>query len=823
MADTVQELLDDYPFEIDKNTEGGGMAFSTLMALGAAGHLAPPYWSKARDKWLIGFARRVDVVKITVKTFISKANTIPVRIYPKDRSIVRHANMATDMHEALMRNSGLFKGFRHEFQRFLFDYLNQDNGGFMLILGGGQVDGPIVGAASGLVHLESYLCNRTSNPEYPVVYYHPDGKRYKIHYTRLIDMVSLPSTETNLNGVGLCPTSLCIDSAQEILDMYTYSQEKHGSRPARQILYASEGATIEQLSSAIQHGEMKLDNEGHTRFSKTLLLAPKLPGGKLKLDLIDLASSPDGFDRQTVTLLDMAVIASSFGLDLRDLAHSFGISGQTRSDAEVQDRKGRGKGVGEFIETFSDQLTQKFLPEYLLLSFDNLDDNQDEQRAKIQGIRSTARGRDVTTGIMTVRASRHQMLRAGEIQDEDFDEMELTDGRLPDGNDILSLFYSSDTYYSAALKIPSLSDPIDIEGNDPYFAIDAIKPALIKAWGLFEEETNPVKRKKARQVIAALEKLQEAYREVVLVQEDALAQQTQQDASGEATDDSSGSTSTNKKPTKSSDKKTGVEKGSQSPFLVKAAVITPSGSNLVKTLPLHESYSEAEIQAAIERFYEANPNYRGLLSDSTKWEYDPESKRFKNLETGRFVGNNRIDGLADRYDDTWEGDVEVLTEKLVDNGQELNDWLSDFLGLVAGSILAYYVLGVGGLSNMTPERWTEVNDLVNDQINYMNGFASDIAAGSLSAAQIAARTAMYFASSQAAYSYGKASKYGLILPAIPRDGSSECKMRCLCSWRIVEHDDRWDCTWSLGYPRTEHCPTCVSRSSTWNPYVVYKS
>jgi len=589
-----------------------------------------------------------------------------------------------------------------------------------------------------------------------------------------------------------------------------------------QILYAAEGATIDQLASAIQHGEMKLDSEGHTRFSKTLLVAPKLPGGKLKLELLDLASSPDGFDRQQITLLDMAVIAASFGLDLRDLAHSFGISGQTRSDAEVQDRKGRGKGVGEFIEGFAEQLTQKFLPDSLELSFDNLDDNQDEQRAKIQGIRSTARGRDVTTGIMSIRASRQQMLRAGEIQDADFDEMELTDGRLPDGNDVLSLFYSTDPYYSTALTIPGLDDPIDFENNDPYFALDAIRPALIKAWGLFEKETNPVKRKKARQTIAALESLQNAYREAVVAQEALLAQQMQQGSSGEATDNPSGGDGTDKKAEKPNDKKTGVEKGSQSPFLVKAReLINPSGSS-AWILPSHDGYSEAEIQAAIERFYAANPNYRGLLDDSTQWEFDPVSKRFKNLVTGRYVGNNRIDGLADRYDDTWDEEVDTLTKNLVENDQDLANWLGDFLGVLAGSILAYYLLGVGGVSNMTPERWEEVDRLVADQLGYMGGFATAVAGGTLSAAQIAARTAMYFSSAQAAYSYGKATKYGLVLPAYPRDGSSECLSYCYCSWSITEYDDRWECVWRLGYPRTEHCPTCVSRSSTWNPYVVYK-
>lgn len=823
MADTVQEVLQDYPFKIEGGTfegiENSGMAFSSIMALGAAGHLAPPYWSKVRDKWLIDFARRIDVIKITVKTFISKANTIPVRIYPLDRSIKRHQTMADDMYDALMRNSGLFKGFRHEFQKFLWDYLNQDNGAFFYILGGGSADGPIVGSASGLVHLESYLCNRTSNPEYPVVYYHPDGKRYKIHYTRLIDMVSLPSTEHELRGVGLCPTSLCIDSAQEILDMYVYSQEKHGSRPARQILYASEGATVDQLSQAVQHGEMKLNQEGLSRFAKTLLLAPKLPGGKLKLEVIDLASSPDGFDRQQVTLLDMAVIAASFGLDLRDLAHSFGISGQTRSDAEVQDRKGRGKGVGEFIEAFGEQLSQKFLPPYLAIGFDNADDNQDEQQAKIANMRSTSRGRDVATGIMTVRASRQQMLRVGEITDIEFDEMELEDGRLPDGNDILSLFYSSDPYYAKWLKVRGLEDPIDIDNNDPYQAVDAIKPALVKAWNNFEEETNTEKRKKARNVIKALETLQNEYRGISMQQEQMMAQQ----ASGAPTNEGSKSpdggvseSNAGKKPGQ------GVGQSGQPPF---PASQTKEGVsvNSAVILPSTVNYDESHITDALTLFAELYPAWAGLLDGTGRWVYDETAKRYRNTETGRLVGDNQIDRLADNFDPAFDGYIDNLTDLLSEENADLQRWVDEFIAMLAVAFINYYLLGIGGQANMTSERWQELQGLMDNQLGYMQGFANDIQTGSMSLAQLAARTAMYFASAAGAYHHAKATRYGLILPAYPRDHSTRCKSYCRCRWDIKEFEDRWEATWKLGLPLTEHCEDCVTRSQTWKPYVVYKS
>lgn len=524
MADGTQEvsaLLEQIPFDpklpgetMEGDSLGLSAALPFLMGMTQAANLIPDYYSRVRDLTLVDFVRRNDPLKIAVNTFISKCCTVPLLMQPLDESIPAHVNMAETMLTSLMENSGLRKGFYTEFKKFIWDFLTTDNGAFMLVMAKGSVAQPIFGRAAGVMHLATARCTRTSNPEFPVVYYHTDNKKYRIHYTRIIAMVNLPSGEPELRGVGFCPVSLCLDAARELSDITIYMQEKLGSRPARTILYAKTGATVAQMQDAIGIFQTRLDSEGLQRFAKTMLLAPKLPGGKLELDTIDLAGVPDGFNRQETTLLAMALVAASFGLDLRDLAYSFGVSGQTKSDAEMLHIKGLGKGVAEFTEDFAKQLTGRFLPNYLVAGFNFIDDSQDEQAARIRSLRSTARTRDIMGGVTTVRISRVQMLRMGEVTRAEFNEMELEDGRLPDGTSTDSLFFSADPVYSSVLVF-AVDDPTDLTANDPAEVKADILTNLQKAWQELETITNLQARQKIRQAIGALVHLQKRCDEAV--------------------------------------------------------------------------------------------------------------------------------------------------------------------------------------------------------------------------------------------------------------------------------------------------------------------
>jgi hypothetical protein len=522
MPNEIAELAKDVPFE-RPFTDYASFGLTSLLWMAAANDDEPYHWSPARDQWLRQFWSKIDITKIAVNTFVQKAVTIPISIHPHDRNITAHVQDAKFMEDSLKVNSGLKKGFKRELKRFILDYLTQDNGAFMLVMGAGPANGPVVGPASGIMHLDANRCIRTGNPEFPVKYLHTDGKTYMMHYTRIIFMSNLPSAEVELNEVGYCPVTCSLMASKEIRDVYTLSSEKMGSRPQRRILYAKKGATIDQLIGAVQKADEKMNNEGLTRFAKTLLLAPKLAAQELELGTLDLASLHDGFDRHDVTLIDITIVAAAFGLTLFDLAVSAGMAGQTRANAEVQEKKGRGKGVGEFMETLTAEFDQKYLPDHLYSSFDNQDDSQDEQQSNIWNVRSQARERDMTSGATTVRVERMRMLRNSEITQEEFEDMELLDGRLPDGNALASLFFTGDVTELLNLGV---TDPTDIAANDPLAMQSIIKLSLIKGWQMIDGSTNGRLIRKVRWAIAALTDLQSQYKDAQLAAEQAaLAEQ----------------------------------------------------------------------------------------------------------------------------------------------------------------------------------------------------------------------------------------------------------------------------------------------------------
>lgn len=521
MAEEIVKVRRSVPFKVDRTIENGGpgIGFAMFQWVVSGANEVPPYWSMGRDKWLRQFVYDNGPLKTAVNTFVNKVATIPLSVQAKDRSMMRHVRSAQMLEQSLRRNSGSMsssplKGFKQAFKMFTKDYLTQDNGAFMLVLGQGRADGPIVGPPSGLLHLDSACCVRTKDAEFPVKYHNiglgGDSKDYKIHYTRLIEMVNLPSSEVVLNGVGLCAVSCCIEAAQELWDIYRYSQEMFGSRPPNQILYAKKGATTKNLNDMIEAWQIKLNNEQRHRFGGTMVAAPRMGNQELDLEILKLSVMPENYNRRDITTINKSEIAAAFGLDLRDLAYVLGAPSRT-GDAEVQDRKGRGKGVGEFIETFVERFEEVYLnKEIHAVAFDYLDDEQDEQQATIRNFRSQARERDLRSGVTTIRAEREIMLNLGEISREVFEQMELLDGRLPEGLDVLLLFQSQDGDFSIWLDL-GVSDPTNIAANDPQMMADAIHAKFVEVSEYVHGETNLTRRRKAFQALAALDKLRSMY------------------------------------------------------------------------------------------------------------------------------------------------------------------------------------------------------------------------------------------------------------------------------------------------------------------------
>lgn len=594
----IREVDKTIPFE-EPLLARSGIDVAVLHWLGAAGQLAPAYWSTARDIWLRGFYLKNDYLKIAVSTFVEKVLAIPLAISPKDRSVKAHVALAEELKSDIYRNSGFLKGFKNELAKFIVSYLTQDNGAFFLVMGRGKADGPIVGPVSGVLHLDSQRCTRTGNPEFPVRYQHPSGKLYGLHYARVLFMSSMPSDDGERHDVGLCAVSRAIDAAQELLDMVVYSQEKLGSRPPRQILYAKQGATLEQLSNAARHAENKMDAQGLARFARTMLIAPAVGStAPLELELLDLAKTPDGFNRLDSTMLNVAVLAAAFGLDMRDLAHAFGMTGQTKADAEVQHHKTKGKGAAQFMADFAEQFTLKLLPDSLVAEFDYVDDTQDAQAATIIKTRAEARQINITNASIDIRTAREQMLDEGELTDEQFEALELADGRLSDGMDVLTLFFSLDDELTRLLAL-GVDNPLDVTGNGQNMAA-TIDEQMLAVWQRHDTAPNANIKRKARQAMAALTKLRTLYQPAEMLTDG--TQTEDKPASTEPAED----TAVEEQPVEPNQQQA---KERQLVKPINAGVPLP----LIPSVDDIAADAELNAERAIATFEQMHPKYSGLL------------------------------------------------------------------------------------------------------------------------------------------------------------------------------------------------------------------
>ena len=502
--------------EADPDT--GVASIGLLGLLASAGEIMPPWWSKRRDRELRRFWMRSDHVSGAFFTICTKLISVPLHVEARDPSVKAHVRQADDYTRYLVEESEFAHGWLEAFAKFLLDSWSTDNGAFWEVIGRGDPDGPIVGSAVGLSALDSGRCDRTLDPTYPVVYTDTDDRKYKLHRSRVVMLSQMPSNIVEMRSVGFCWMSRCLNTAQNLYDISVFKQEKLGSRPLRAIAFAP-GVRAGLIQSALAQAASYGDAQALKRFSKIPIIEDIPPDADLKL--IDFASLPDGYDEEESTSLGMYAIALAGGVPPRWLWPATTV-GATKADALYQHVAGVGGGAGAMLRAVSTLLggsdrgarheTGKFLPPHLRLVFDFQDTEQNRAEAQIAEIRSRTRERELSTGAVTVRVARERALNDGDLTQAQFDQLELDDGRLPDGSDAIALFEVGDPLVTPMLDV-GVAEPLDVRGNDPEEMLYAIGEAKRHA-AAREMQANSARNKTAAERAgAALEALETLYEE----------------------------------------------------------------------------------------------------------------------------------------------------------------------------------------------------------------------------------------------------------------------------------------------------------------------
>lgn len=495
-----------------------------LPLLVRAGELIPPYWSRARDTELSRYAMKVDHVSSAFSMFVSKTATIPLRVLPRDTSIKSHIKQADDLTANLNEVSDWGKGWVASFApKMILSFITQDNGMTAEIIGDGPSDGERRGFY-GIRFLDPSCVQRTSNPEYPIIFWDigvgGTGNRYKMHYTRVMTATSMPSTWARLNGIGFCSLSRMINTAQHLLDLSTTEQEELGSRPKRRLIIGKQGITVADISEAFRLADMQMDNQGLSRYSKSVVIGSQTKPtniNSVEMEVLDLAPALKGEDKERSITLGMFLIALALNIPPRWLWPAT-ASGATKADAMYQHIAGMGGGVGMLLGVLRNMLggtpmataLGKPVPSHLEVVFDNQDDEQDRMQAEIRELRNKTWTIALADTSIDVRVVRQQMLDAGDISEQQYDDLELADGRLPDGTDILNLFMTTEPDIQEMLAI-SVGDVLNVQANDADSVLEAIEDKLLEVRATLANPVRPAIFDKAKQAFAALLALKALY------------------------------------------------------------------------------------------------------------------------------------------------------------------------------------------------------------------------------------------------------------------------------------------------------------------------
>jgi hypothetical protein len=442
--------------EANVDPDVGGSSFFSWVT--QTGDLIPGWWSTARDRALSKVWKESNHMSIAVYNTQAKIVGIPPVIIPRDPTNDAHLDQAEKLQSVLFTSSDFGQGWAVTYAKFIESLITQDNGAFMEIIGEGLPAGPIVGSPVSIRHLDSSRCIRTGHPIYPVKYMDDTGKMFKLHRTRVIYMSQMPSSYKEMYGVGFSAVSRSVEIAQTLIDIIRYKQERLGSRPQNQMLIGK-GVTGRQIMLALRQHEEDLTNRGFKRYGRTFAIGSENTEIDVtKLDLNHL----DPFDEETSMNLGMFAIASAFGMDADEI---WPVAGKSAGKAEANIRRMRSRGrlPAQITSELRSQFNYKVLPPHLALSFDFKDDEEDMQQANIRDIRARNRERDLGDGSINVRGARLGMLDSGDLNRPTFEEMELSDGRLPDGSTLSMLFFSTDPVYQRLLNF--MDNPLQFTSN----------------------------------------------------------------------------------------------------------------------------------------------------------------------------------------------------------------------------------------------------------------------------------------------------------------------------------------------------------------------
>ena len=394
----------------------GGFFDQLLLATGNLNGEIPrwSWWPNLRDVYLRAFWKVEPILAGGIYAMMSKVGTIGFEFKGKrPYTKAYYQRLAGDC------DGGY--GLSNLFYKTALSLLTQDNGAFWYLHGAGRPERALRGRVQDIRFLDSAQCWRSFDPEYPVYYMNPfDGTYHRLHKTRVVALSSMTQTDEMGRNVGFSAVSRVLQAAQIMRDMRQYTHELVSGQPSRGLL-VMEGVNGNQIRQAIEANTEDAESASFFRYRGIDVIAHM--NRKISAELINLASVPSGWNELDSTQLYVNVVALALGTDPRDLWPGT-VSGATKGDAEVSDKKAKTKGIGDLLRLMSWAMNWHVIGRDagVEFSYDYVDIEELLQQSQIDKTRAETYSLSVTAGAMSP-----EEMRAMQINDGTLDPTVLSD------------------------------------------------------------------------------------------------------------------------------------------------------------------------------------------------------------------------------------------------------------------------------------------------------------------------------------------------------------------------------------------------------------
>lgn len=389
----------------------------------------PPYWSRARDVWLRSFVLRPgnDLLAGTVSTLVAKCATTNWYLEGPERT-------ANIYRQILLTRAALFGGWSRFIQSWVWEYLTQDQGGwverirmhdgyrFIKAAGYSMAYNLNVGrgGAVGFSNLDNARMLVSGDPNYSGVYTPQEGHDVLLHRSQVMRIVDNPSPIETLYGVGYCAVSRAITTARILMDIARYERERLSDLPPAGVLLINNMSKVQWQDVEKQYN-LRQRQQGNEVWRDILVAVGLDPSLPLSVDLVSFSQLPEHFDKRTTTEISIYAFALAFRIDPREVwpVASGGLG--TATETNIMHLKARAKGAGLILTDIERAMNDGYsLPPSLTFHFDFQDSDEDKQAAEIALLKAdfitrlTAKG----VGLVTQQEGREWLVREGLFEED---------------------------------------------------------------------------------------------------------------------------------------------------------------------------------------------------------------------------------------------------------------------------------------------------------------------------------------------------------------------------------------------------------------------